>query len=82
MEPLICSGYRSGLPHSTWRRRRIEPGDVVVLENSAAYNRYHSGLFRTVPVEPVPPLVPQLYAVALEAFEAGRAQIGPGKPLL
>ncbi len=78
MEPLISSGYRSGLPHATWRRRRIEPGDVVVLENSAAYNRYHSGLFRTVPVAPVPPLVPELYAVALEAFEAGLASMKPG----
>ena len=28
MEPFVTSGPRSGIPHTTWRRRRIEPGDV------------------------------------------------------
>ena len=25
MEPFVTSGPRSGIPHTTWRRRRIEP---------------------------------------------------------
>jgi len=78
MEPLIASGYRSGLPHSTWRRRQVEPGDVVIIENAAAYNRYHTALFRTVAVSPVPPLVKSLYAICLEAFEAGLEAFKPG----
>ena len=32
MEPFVTSGPRSGIPHTTWRRRRLEPGDVAVLE--------------------------------------------------
>ena len=47
MEPFVCSGYRSGLRHATWRRRVLEAGDLVTLENSTCYNRYHSALFRT-----------------------------------
>ena len=48
MEPFVTSGPRSGIPHTTWRRRRIEPGDLAVLESAACYNRYHAALFRTV----------------------------------
>ncbi|HVZ17087.1 MAG TPA: Xaa-Pro peptidase family protein [Terriglobales bacterium] len=47
MEPFVCSGPRSGLRHATWRRRKLEEGDLVTLENSACYNRYHAALFRT-----------------------------------
>ena len=32
MDPFVTSGPRSGVPHTTWRRRRIEPGDLVALE--------------------------------------------------
>jgi Xaa-Pro dipeptidase len=47
MEPFVCSGPRSGLRHATWRRRVLQEGDLVTLENSACYNRYHAALFRT-----------------------------------
>ena len=47
MEPFVCSGPRSGLRHATWRRRMLQEGDLVTLENAACYNRYHAALFRT-----------------------------------
>ena len=78
MDPFVVSGYRSGLPHSTWRRRQVEAGDVVIIENAAAYNRYHTALFRTIGIEPVPDLVKSLYAICLEAFESGLAAMRPG----
>src|SRR5262245_44700960 len=56
MEPFVTSGPRSGIPHTTWRRRRLEPGDVAVLETAACYNRYHAALFRTVAVGKIPQL--------------------------
>jgi Xaa-Pro dipeptidase len=46
MEPLVSSGPRSGVPHATWRRRRLEQGDTLFLEMSGCYNRYHAGLAR------------------------------------
>jgi Xaa-Pro dipeptidase len=47
MEPFVCSGPRSGIRHATWRRRVMRSGELVTLENSACYNRYHAALFRT-----------------------------------
>jgi len=32
MDPFVTSGPRGGVPHTTWRRRKIESGDLVALE--------------------------------------------------
>ncbi len=47
MEPLMSSGPRAGVPHGTWRRRRIERGDPVFYEMAAAHDRYHAALMRS-----------------------------------
>jgi Xaa-Pro dipeptidase len=70
MEPFVTSGPRSGIPHTTWRRRKIEPGDVTVLETSACYNRYHVASFRTVACGKIPQLALDMYKVCAEGLEA------------
>jgi Xaa-Pro dipeptidase len=69
MEPFVTSGPRSGIPHTTWRRRRIEPGDVTVLETAACYNRYHVASFRTVACGNIPQLARDMYEVCAEGLE-------------
>jgi len=44
MEPLVSSGPRSGVPHGTWKRRRLQPGDPVLLEMAGCHDRYHAAL--------------------------------------
>ena len=78
MEPFVASGPRSGLPHATWRRRRIEPGDLVILETAGCYNRYHAALFRTVAVGAVPDETRVHYAVCCEALDAAIVAMRPG----
>lgn len=46
--PIVTTGWRSGVPHTTFRRRQIESGDIVFIELSAAYERYNAPLMRTV----------------------------------
>ena len=79
MEPFVVSGPRSGLPHATWRRRRIRKGDIVVLETAACHHRYHAASFRTVAVGRVPPIARDWYAVCLEALAAGAKKLRPGQ---
>jgi Xaa-Pro dipeptidase len=79
MEPFVTSGPRSGIPHTTWRRRRIEPGDVVILETSACYNRYHAALYRTVAVGAIPPRAREMYAVCREGLDAALGELRPGR---
>ena len=79
MEPFVVSGPRSGLPHATWRRRRIRKRDVVVLETAACVHRYHAASFRTVAVGRVPQVARDWYGVCREAFEAGTQMLRPGR---
>ena len=78
MEPFVTSGPRSGVPHTTWRRRRIRNGDVVVLETSACYNRYHVALFRTIGIGQIPGLASDMYQACAEALEVAIEHLRPG----
>ena len=79
MEPFVASGPRSGLPHATWRRRRIRERDIVVLETAACHHRYHAASFRTVAVGSVPRKARDWYEVCREAFAAGMEELRPGR---
>ena len=78
MEPFVVSGPRSGLPHATWRRRKIGKRDIAVLETAACFNRYHAALFRTVGIGPVAGRTEEMYAVCREALDAATAKAVPG----
>ena len=78
MEPLVSSGPRSGVPHATWRRRRLEAGDGIFLEMSGCYDRYHSGLMRTAWLGEPPKLARELETVVLAALDAAIAAARPG----
>jgi Xaa-Pro dipeptidase len=80
MEPLVASGPRSGLPHMTWRRRRLEPGDAVFLELAGSHARYHAALMRSVWIGPPPAEAQRMMDCALRALDAALAAIRPGHP--
>ncbi|MGT2489336.1 M24 family metallopeptidase [Methylobacterium oryzae CBMB20] len=77
MEPLVASGPRSGLPHMTWRRRRLEPGDAVFLELAGSHARYHAALMRSVWIGPPPVEAQRMMDCALRALDAALAAIRP-----
>jgi Xaa-Pro dipeptidase len=79
MEPFVTSGPRSGVAHTTWRRREIEAGDLVALETAACYNRYHAALFRTVAVGAIPQLARDMYAICREALAGAIDTLRPGR---
>lgn len=78
MEPLVSSGPRSGLPHMTWRRRKLENGDAVFLELAACHARYHAALMRTVWIGSPPAEARRMMDCALKALDAALAAIRPG----
>jgi len=78
MEPFVTSGPRSGVAHTTWKRRTVVPGDVVILETAACYNRYHAALYRTIFVGDVPALAEDMYKVCDEALSAAIEVLRPG----
>lgn len=78
MDPFVTSGARGGIPHTTWRRKIIEKGDVVALETCACYNRYHAALFRTVAAGKIPKRAEDMYKICLEGLDAAIEKLRPG----
>ena len=48
LQPIVTSGRRSGIPHSTFRRTPLATGDVVFIEISATIERYAAPSLRCV----------------------------------
>ena len=68
--PIIFTGHETGRAHSSWQNEAIRPGMPTALEFSAARQRYHSPLFRTVIIAPTQEQIHLSEAVA-KAHEAG-----------
>ena len=78
MEPLVSAGRRTGIPHLTWRRGRLRPGDNMILEPSCCHDRYHAVMMRSAVLGSPSPEFRGMYDVALEGLEAALAAIRPG----
>lgn len=78
MEPLVSSGPRTGVPHGTWRRRKIVEGDPIFLEMAAAHDRYHAALMRSAWLGKPPAVALEMEKVCQEALQAALDAIRPG----
>jgi Xaa-Pro dipeptidase len=45
--PIVTTGPRSGIPHSTYRRVTLHKGDMIFIELGGCYCRYSAPLMRT-----------------------------------
>ena len=78
-EPTVNSGPRSGIPHTTFRRRQLATGDSVLLEMSACYNRYSAPLMRTVSIGQPSDLLQRMSDACISALRAAIEKIRPGQ---
>lgn len=78
MEPLVSAGRRTGIPHHTWRRAPLRPGDNMILEPSCCHDRYHAVLMRSAFLGSPSQEFLGMYDVALEGLEATLDAIRPG----
>ncbi|MEF2072890.1 M24 family metallopeptidase [Consotaella aegiceratis] len=78
MEPLVSSGPRSGVPHGTWKRRRLAAGDPAFLEMAACHDRYHAALMRSAWLGTPPAEATEMMKVCQEALFVALDTIKPG----
>jgi Xaa-Pro aminopeptidase len=77
--PIIGSGPNSVVLHYSANRRRMDRGDVVVMDMAAECSEYASDVTRTVPVSgKFSPRQRELYEIVLGAQKAAIAAIKPG----
>jgi Xaa-Pro dipeptidase len=81
----ICSTSMNdpdtGVPRQHRSNRRVDAGDAVTVEISAAWWGYSGQVLRTIAVDAEPsPLYAELHEVAERAYESILAALRPGRP--
>jgi Xaa-Pro aminopeptidase len=77
---LVGSGPNSCLPHYGANTRRMNSGDIVVMDFGADYLYYESDITRTFPVSGrFSQEQARVYEVVLEAYKAALAKARPGE---
>lgn len=77
-DPIVTSGFRSGIPHTTYARRALEPGDAVLIEIGANVHRYFAPLMRSVTIGAPDAEVARMHAACQDSLEAAMAAMKPG----
>jgi Xaa-Pro dipeptidase len=72
-DALLCR-YKTG-------RRVLEKQDQLTLEFAGVYRHYHSCLMRTIPIGKPPARQVEMHKVAVDALEASKAALKPGRPI-
>jgi len=78
--PIVSAGPNSANPHASPSDRKLQPGDMLVVDWGAAYNHYISDLTRTFAVGEVDAECQKIHKIVQEANAAGRAAGMPGAP--
>ena len=78
LAPIVTSGRRSGILHSTHKRRTLEHGDNVLLEIGACHQRYTAPQMRTLSIGPPSDEVHRTADACIAALNAVLSVLRPG----
>jgi Xaa-Pro dipeptidase len=76
--PIVTSGPRSGVAHTSFKNRRLERGDTVLIELGATVSRYGGALMRTAVLGQPSDEALKMADVVLRSLDAAIAAIKPG----
>jgi len=76
--PIVASGPNGASPHTTATSRRLERGDLVIVDGFLRSQGYYSDITRTYAVGEIDEEPELIYSVVQEANAAGRKVIKPG----
>ncbi len=80
-EFIIGSGPQALLCRYFTGRRHLDAQDQLTLEFAGVYRRYHACLMRTLCIGPPPARQVEMHKVAVEALEAAKDALRPGRPI-
>jgi Xaa-Pro dipeptidase len=78
--PIVSGGPNSANPHASPTERKLQAGDLLVVDWGATYDDYISDLTRTFAVGEVDEEYKQIHKIVQDANAAGRAAGKPGVP--
>jgi Xaa-Pro dipeptidase len=80
-EYIIGSGQDALLCRYFTGRRTLDARDQLTLEFAGAYRHYHACLMRTIPIGEPLPGQRDMHKVSVEALEACKTALKPGRPI-
>jgi Xaa-Pro dipeptidase len=78
--PIVSGGPNSANPHASPTKRKLQAGDLLVIDWGATYDGYISDLTRTFAVGEVDEEYRKIHGIVQDANAAGRAAAKPGVP--
>jgi Xaa-Pro dipeptidase len=78
--PIVSGGPNSANPHASPTERKLQAGDLLVVDWGATHEGYISDLTRTFAVVEVDEEYQKIHKIVQEANAAGRAAAKPGVP--
>ena len=78
--PIVSGGPNAANPHASPSDRKLQVGDLLVVDWGAAHDGYISDLTRTFAVGEVADEYQKIHKIVQEANAAGRAAAKPGIP--
>lgn len=78
--PIVSAGPNSANPHASPSDRKLQAGDLLVVDWGAAYDGYISDLTRAFAVGKVDEECKKIHRIVQDANAAGRAAAKPGVP--
>ena len=78
--PIVSGGPNAANPHASPTERKLQAGDLLVVDWGATYDGYISDLTRTFAVGEVDEEYQKIHRIVQESNAAGRAAAQPGVP--
>ena len=80
MQPIVTTGFRSGIIHTNHAGHRVEQGDVVFTEFGSTVARYTAPMMRTAVVGPAANEIKAFHRVCLDVLAAVMGAARSGVP--
>ncbi len=77
-EPIVASGVRSALPHGISSSKKIEPGDLIIVDFGATVNGYAADFTRTLVAGEPTSQQSEMAAVVTQSLELAEQSALPG----
>jgi Xaa-Pro aminopeptidase len=78
---IVASGKRSALPHGKASEKRVEKGDLIVIDFGSGFQGYHSDQTRTVACGSPSPEQQKIYQTVKQAHDKAIEKVRPGIPI-
>lgn len=77
-KPIVASGANSSMPHSIVTDKKIEEGDIILIDLGCKYNGYCSDMTRTIFMGKMDETIKSAYDIVLQVQEQTISQMQAG----